>query len=132
MKILTNAEYKELLVIKSDNDLIESQRKEIKNIRNEYYELIAKHEREVANLNEEHEIELKRATDAVDSKVYDATVKMRTENTALTIANKEAQKELEVMRKAFANMDYDVKDTKEIISKLVDGISSKNTVNVVK
>jgi uncharacterized protein (UPF0335 family) len=41
-------------------------------------------------------------------------------------------KEIEVLTKAFENMGFDVKDMKDILNKLVDGIVSKNTVNVLK
>jgi len=41
-------------------------------------------------------------------------------------------KEIEVLTRAFENMGFDVKDMKDILNKLVDGIVSKNTVNIVK
>jgi hypothetical protein len=41
-------------------------------------------------------------------------------------------KEAEILTKAFENLGFDVKDMKDILNKLVDGIVGKNTVHVVK
>jgi len=41
-------------------------------------------------------------------------------------------KEVSILEKAFENMGFDVKDMKEILNKLVDGIVSKNEINVIK
>ncbi len=43
-----------------------------------------------------------------------------------------AKAENEILRKAFENMGFDVKDMKNILNKLVDGVVSKNEINIIK
>jgi len=43
-----------------------------------------------------------------------------------------AKAENEILRKAFENMGFDVKDMKDILNKLVDGVVSKNEINIIK
>ena len=43
-----------------------------------------------------------------------------------------AQAENEILRKAFENMGFDVKDMKSILDKLVEGLISKNEINVIR
>jgi hypothetical protein len=42
------------------------------------------------------------------------------------------KKEVEILEKAFENMGFDVKDMKEILNKLVDGLIAKNEIKLVK
>lgn len=42
------------------------------------------------------------------------------------------QAKVEILEKAFENLGFDVKDMKEILNKLVDGIISKNEINIIK
>jgi hypothetical protein len=54
------------------------------------------------------------------------------ENNKIKEENSVLKKEVEILEKAFENMGFDVKDMKEILNKLVDGIVSKNEINVIK
>lgn len=42
------------------------------------------------------------------------------------------KKEVEILEKAFENMGFDVKDMKDILNKLVDGLIAKNEIKLVK
>lgn len=90
------------------------------------------HEREIDNLEKDHEVVMKRKDAELDVKVSEKA-KAQTEKIAkLELENGNYKKEVEILTKAFENMGFDVKDMKEILNKLVDGIVSKNTINVVK
>lgn len=69
--------------------------------------------------------ELKLATDK-------ATELVTKENNELKEKNAVLNARVEILEKAFENMGFDVKDMKEILGKLVDGIVSKNTIQLVK
>lgn len=69
--------------------------------------------------------ELKLATDK-------ATESVTKENNELKEKNAVLNARVEILEKAFENMGFDVKDMKEILGKLVDGIVSKNTIQLVK
>ena len=53
------------------------------------------------------------------------TTKVSEENAVL-------KKEVSILNKAFENMGFDVKDMKEILNKLVDGLIAKNEIKLVK
>jgi len=42
-----------------------------------------------------------------------------------------AKQEISILRSAFENLGFDVKDIKEILNKLIDGIISKNEVRIL-
>ncbi len=65
-------------------------------------------------------------------KVATAVSEKEKENNKLKEDNAVYKSKVEILEKAFENMGFDVKDMKEILNKLVDGIVSKNTINVVK
>lgn len=65
-------------------------------------------------------------------KINKATEEKEKENVKLKEENSVLKKEVEILEKAFENMGFDVKDMKEILNKLVDGIVSKNEINVIK
>lgn len=65
-------------------------------------------------------------------KVQEAVREKEVELSSMREKNGIQAKEIEVLTKAFENMGFDVKDMKDILNKLVDGIVSKNTVNVLK
>jgi len=71
----------------------------------------------------ERELQIK-ISQAVESKDKEFNV-AKQENAVL-------KKEVDILEKAFENMGFDVKDMKEILNKLVDGIISKNEINVIK
>ena len=66
------------------------------------------------------------------TKVNKAVEDKDKENNKLKEENAVLRKEVEILEKAFENMGFDVKDMKEILNKLVDGIVSKNEINVIK
>lgn len=45
--------------------------------------------------------------------------------------NSVLKKEVAILNKAFENMGFDVKDMKEILNKLVDGLIAKNEIKLV-
>jgi hypothetical protein len=67
-----------------------------------------------------------------ESKVEKAVADKQKEINKLAQENAVLKNENSILTKAFENMGFDVKDMKEILGKLVDGIVSKNTINVVK
>lgn len=69
----------------------------------------------------EKEVEISKAIEESQKTL----VKTQQENAVL-------KKEVEVLEKAFENMGLDVKDMKDILSKLVDGIVLKNQVQLIK
>lgn len=63
-------------------------------------------------------------------KEKDFEVKEKTQ--VLTIENNKLTAKVEILEKAFENMGFDVKDMKEILNKLVDGLIAKNAINILK
>jgi len=72
-------------------------------------------------LRNELQIEVNKAVTAEKEN----TQKVQQENAVL-------KKEVEILEKAFENMGFDVKDMKEILNKLVDGLIAKNEIKLVK
>jgi hypothetical protein len=89
-------------------------------------------QKEIKNLKEDHAIALERKTQSVDMAVQKATKQLRDEVQTLTIAKNGAEKEAAMLTKAFENLGFDVKDMKDILNKLVDGVVSKNQIQLVK
>ncbi len=89
-------------------------------------------ERRIDNLEKDHEVIMNRKDAEVDVKISAAVKEKDTKIAKLELENGNYKKEVEILTKAFENLGFDVKDMKEILNKLVDGIVSKNTVNVIK
>lgn len=89
-------------------------------------------EAQIKQMRADFESEKKILNNELVVKVSQATVAADKENNLLKEKNAVLLKEVEILTKAFENMGFDVKDMKEILGKLVDGIVSKNTINVVK
>lgn len=115
----------------------------IKELELKISQLKDEHQRELRNLKEDNERELKNRQEDFDSKVrilnneilkkVDEAVKEKiNENFSLKEENTSLKKEVSILQRAFENMGFDVKDMKDILNKLVDGVISKNTVNVIK
>lgn len=68
----------------------------------------------------------------LQTKINKAVEEKDRENNLLREKNAVLTKEVEILEKAFENMGFDVKDMKEILNKLVDGIVSRNEINVIK
>jgi len=90
------------------------------------------HAREIAKLKDQHAHETKLAQAEVDLEIRQAAEEYADEKNKLLVENATQKKEIAMYETAFKNLGFDVKDMKEILNKLVDGLVSKNTVNVVK
>lgn len=122
MKILSNKEYRELLNKSLEGGPLE------KTLRDRIEEL----NKNNLNLIEDHKILLARKDLEVQNKIDKKTEELSKLVTSLTIEKNNLQKEAEILTKAFQNLGFDVKDMKEILNKLVDGIVSKNSIQLVK
>lgn len=65
-------------------------------------------------------------------KIEQATRDKELENDKLKLQVAVCEKENQILKEAFKNMWFEVKDMKSILDKLVDGIVWKNIVNIVK
>jgi uncharacterized protein (UPF0335 family) len=98
---------------KQNNLLLEDQVREIKQLKADFASEKKIYEAEyVVKLNE-----------ATQAKVEEIN-KVKQENAVLT-------EKVNILEKAFENMGFDVKDMKEILNKLVDGIVDKHKINVI-
>lgn len=72
------------------------------------------------------------AENEIELKINEATASKEKENVELLQKNAVLNSRVVILEKAFENMGFDVKDMKDILNKLVDGIVSKNEVNVIR
>lgn len=98
----------------------------------QWLEMKEDHEKEIINLKKDHEVIINRKEAEVDVKVSTAVKEKDTKIAKLELENGNYKKEVEILTKAFENLGFDVKDMKEILNKLVDGIVSKNQIQLVK
>jgi hypothetical protein len=112
-------------------------------LRREEAETQSQHDRERAISDAAYELKIKlqaeditRAKEVLQSKIELETAKAVNEKTkkiaALELENGVLKGENSMLKKAFENLGFDVKDMKGILEKLVDGIVSKNQVHIVK
>lgn len=135
MKIISDAEYKSLILKSSTKEIDEVKRLhevELNKLKEGKGQLEAKHQRTLDNLKEDHRIAMERKDAAQDIVIQKATKELEAKVQKLTIENESNKKEVDILTKAFANLGFDVKDMKEILNKLVDGIVSKNQIQLVK
>jgi predicted RNase H-like nuclease (RuvC/YqgF family) len=90
------------------------------------------HIKEIENIKKDNEIILARKDAEVDVKISKATAENTKQIAKLELENGNYKKEAEILTKAFNNLGFDVKDMKDILNKLVDGIVSKNIIQLVK
>lgn len=90
------------------------------------------HERDTKELIDDHALVLRRKDAEVDVRISEATAELKEKLATKTAEASDAKKEAEILTKAFENLGFDVKDMKEILNKLVDGIVSGNKVTVLK
>lgn len=95
--------------------------KRVKKVESEKDDLIKLHDSE----NRIKDSELKMRID-------EALMEKTKENNELKMENGCQKREVEILKKAFENLGFDVKDMKGILNKLVDGIVSKNQIQLVK
>lgn len=83
-------------------------------------------------LRTEKEDEIARIKANADVVLLEKTANLNKEIKELSIKTEIQKSKIEMYEKAFENLGFDVKDMKEILNKLVDGIVSKNTIQLVK
>ncbi len=143
MKILSDAEYKALTEQKQKDNAetyYKDKYEKLDKLFQEYkinseknvLEIETNFKKEIENLKKDQEILLKRKDQEIENKIHEATQTLKKEVQSLTIENNNNKKEVEIMTTAFKNVGFDVKDMKAILDKLVEGVVSKNTINVVK
>lgn len=124
----------EVLVKKSEGhheEISDYYKKEFKNLNTTIEDLKLAHSKEIKNLTDTFELGIELKDNEVEDKVYKATKKLR-EDLAVSVAKEGlATKEVEILTKAFENLGFDVKDMKDILNKLVDGVVSKNQIQLL-
>lgn len=103
----------------------------------EYYtrekrRLVENNEYEIAQLVNKHQDELARIVSNQDTVVARNTATLTKQVSELTVKTQTQAKEIEMYTKAFENLGFDVKDMKDILNKLVDGLIAKNEIKLVK
>lgn len=86
----------------------------------------------ITRMEDDHKLAFRNNDLTLDIMIAEATASLIKENTALKIDNANYKKESEVLTTAFKNMGFDVKDTKEMMDKLVTGLIEKNKIQVIK
>lgn len=125
------------------NKEIEHLKSRIKDYEEAYGELNNEKNRKIESLTEDHKLAISRLKDQhahetklaqaeVDLKIREALQKFQDELTKLKIDNSSLENKVKVYETAFKNLGFDVKDMKDILNKLVDGVVAKNTVQLVK
>lgn len=132
MKILTNKEYEELVNVVEQNEEIESWKKKVEQLHKDATETIYDFERQMAYLKEDHQRDKDQWEYQTTVKVAEAMKAQSDEVAKLKLDLGNAEKEVEILNRAFENLGFDVKDMKEILNKLVDGVVAKNQIQLVK
>lgn len=86
----------------------------------------------IAQMEKDFESEKKILNNELKIKIDEAIKEKEKENNTLSREKAVLEEKVKILEKAFQNMGFDVKDMKEILNKLVDGIVSKNEINIVK
>jgi hypothetical protein len=111
---------------------VEIFKEEIVRIKNEiknddlrrYYEdqrkdkIIEDKEKQISTLEKDNK-------DKISLAVREATIDLQTERNTY-------KSRCEILEKAFENLGFDVKDVKELMCKLVDGLIAKNEIKIIK
>lgn len=135
MKILTDSEYSALLSKSSTSEVVELNRLhkiELDRVKSEYADDSKDKAHQIKRLEEDNKIAIYRVKAEQDLVVQKATKTLEDKVQKLTIESEGYKKEKEILTQAFKNLGFDVKDMKEILNKLVDGIVSKNQIQLVK
>jgi predicted DsbA family dithiol-disulfide isomerase len=131
MKILSNTEY-EALVAEASQAKTSDVDKVIEELERKHRLELDAISRQNKNDKEDADILLKRTKAEQDLVVQKTMKDLNDKVQELILENGNYKKEVEILTKAFENMGFDVKDMKEILNKLVDGIVSKNSIQLVK
>lgn len=100
-------------------------------LRKEAVESAKDHKREIGRLMLAHEDEVARTNANVDTKITEKTNELQKQVSRLESEKAIALKEVSMYERAFENLGFDVKDMKEILNKLVDGLVSKNQIQLI-
>ncbi len=100
--------------------------------KSEVESLTIKHKDEVERSSNKHKDEVERVVQGQDVAIQKAITKITDENTALKISEATLRDKVAMYETAFKNLGFDVKDMKDILNKLVDGVIAKGTINVIK
>jgi uncharacterized protein (UPF0335 family) len=84
-------------------------------------QLVNKHQDELARIVSNHDTVLEKHSSVLKKQVSELDIETQTQ-----------AKEIEMYTKAFENLGFDVKDMKDILNKLVDGLIAKNEIKLVK
>ena len=122
MKILSDKEYERLRDMESED---------FRKIRRDFRLEVEDMQRKAKQDKDDYTADLKRLHAETDLIVQEKTKVLTQKNQELTIENNNNKKEVEILTKAFENLGFDVKDMKSILDKLVDGLVSKNTIQMI-
>ncbi len=117
---------------KEESEEVKRLNEVIKDMQKAELETKKDNEKVIENLKKDNEIVLARKEAELDVKMSGKSKEQTDEIARLKLDNGNYKKEVEILTKAFENLGFDVKDMKEILNKLVDGIVSKNTIQLVK
>lgn len=137
MKLISNEEYTKLKGFEKElqNGKFTEDEK-IMELKNSYLkqinELGKEHEKEINNLKKDQEIVMRRKDAELDVTISLKTKELTTKLATITAENVGFKKETEMLTTAFKNLGFDVKDMKDILNKLVDGIVGKNKIQLIK
>ncbi len=115
--------------VDSLNQIIASYDRDMKIFKQDYDRAIAQKDREKDEADRRAQVD---KDTSVREAVEAVTDKLKQENTTLRIEKERASDRAAMLEKAFENLGFDVKDMKDILSKLVDGLIAKHEINVIK
>ena len=104
----------------------------IKTLREELTDSEIGHQRELAKIRFDNELDIKKLENEIQERITSQVKSMQLKLIEAEKNNAVLSKELEVYNKAFENMGMDVKDVKDVVNKLVDGLIAKNEIKLIK
>ncbi len=132
MKLISNEEYS---LLKRRFDETEKTLLTLKKAQDEWelsQKCIVREKERYENLVKDNQIVLNRKDLELDVKISKEIKDLSNENQKLLLENGNLKQEVSMLNKAFDNMGFDVKDMKEILTKLVEGIIQTHTIQLVK
>lgn len=89
-------------------------------------------ENELKQQKKDFESEKRILNNEISVRISEAVKEKEAENNKIKEENAVLKEKVNILEKAFENMGFDVKDMKDILNKLVEGIVSKNEIKVIK
>ena len=86
---------------------------------------------EIRELEKNFDSQMKIVNNEIALKVSEAVLVEKKKLENVIQENAVLKKETEILNKAFENMGFDVKDMKDILNKLVDGIVAKSDIKII-